>query len=301
MKRLFLLVALFIVATIGVHAQLLYKISGKNLKSPSYIVGTYHLAPHTFIDSIPGLNNVYGDIKQVYGEVVTSEMMKPENMQKMMQMMQMPDGKTLYDIYTKEEIAEIDEVVTKVIGFSLKNPMVEQQLIKLTPQTLTTQLTAVAAMKMNSGLDITKPIDMQIQNMAVEKGMKVGGLETIESQMKILYGVPMEKGKKSLLCFVRNFEAGMAQSEHLDKAYKAQDIKEVEAAMNEKLNNSCDPTEEEMNTLLYNRNNNWIKEMPEIMTSAPTLFAVGAGHLIGDKGVLTLLKNAGYKVEAVTK
>lgn len=50
MKRLFVIFALTIV-TMSASAQLLYKISGKGLSSPSYIVGTYHLAPASFADS----------------------------------------------------------------------------------------------------------------------------------------------------------------------------------------------------------------------------------------------------------
>ena len=298
MKKLIMLVALFAVATMGVRAQLLYKITGKDIKAPSYIVGTYHVAPHTFVDSIPGLKDVYGEVKQVYGEVVTSEMTNQANMMKMMNMMMMPEGKTLFDLYTEDEMKEIDAVVEKIMGVSMNNPMVKNQLQVLTPQTLSTQLTAIMAVKMNPGLDITKPIDMQLQNMALEKGLKVGGLETVESQMKILYGVPLEKGKKALLCFVRNLDAGMAQAEHMQKAYMARDIKDLESAMNEKMNNECDPSEEEMNTLLYNRNNAWLKIMHGIMQT-PTLFAVGAGHIIGEKGVLALLQKAGYTVEAV--
>ncbi len=298
MKKIFMLVALFVAATFGAHAQLLYKISGKNLKAPSYIVGTYHIAPHTFIDSIPGLKNVYGDIKQVYGEVVASEMMNQENMMKRMKMVMLPEGQTLYTIYTEDEIKEIDAIIQQVMGVSMKNPMVEKQLIQLSPQTLSTQLDVLNAMKMNPGLDISKPIDIQLQNMAIEKGLKVGGLETVESQMKILFDVPLEKGKKALLCAVRNFEASKELAKHLQDAYMSRDIKGVENAMNEKLNNECDLSEEDLNVMIYNRNNNWIKEMPAIMET-PTLFAVGAGHLVGEKGVLSLLKKAGYTVEAV--
>jgi hypothetical protein len=43
----------------GVNAQLLYKISGNGLEKPSYIVGTYHLAPGNFADSIPGLKDAF--------------------------------------------------------------------------------------------------------------------------------------------------------------------------------------------------------------------------------------------------
>jgi hypothetical protein len=39
--------------------------------------------------------------------------------------------------------------------------------------------------------------------------------------------------------------------------------------------------------------------MPRIMADKATFFAVGAGHLPGEKGVLQLLKNAGYMIEGV--
>jgi uncharacterized protein YbaP (TraB family) len=35
------------------------------------------------------------------------------------------------------------------------------------------------------------------------------------------------------------------------------------------------------------------------MEEQPTLFVVGAAHLVGKDGVLTLLKREGYKVKAV--
>ena len=55
-------------------AQLLYRISGKGLEKPSYIVGTYHLAPATFVDSIPGARAALDEVEQVCGEVDNAEM-----------------------------------------------------------------------------------------------------------------------------------------------------------------------------------------------------------------------------------
>ena len=54
-----------------------------------------------------------------------------------------------------------------------------------------------------------------------------------------------------------------------------------------------------MALLIDNRNADWAAKMPAIMAAKPTFFAVGAGHLAGPKGVLQLLKDAGYTVEAV--
>ena len=79
MKKLFLSLVLAFVSIVCANAQLLYKISHKNIEKPSYIVGTYHLAPASFIDSIPGAKDVLNAVDVVCGEVVMSEMESREN------------------------------------------------------------------------------------------------------------------------------------------------------------------------------------------------------------------------------
>ena len=69
--------------------------------------------------------------------------------------------------------------------------------------------------------------------------------------------------------------------------------------MDEKQNNACDSTPAEDAAMIYSRNADWLTKMPALMTNKPTLFAVGAAHLPGDKGVVNLLRNAGYTVDAV--
>ena len=75
-----IITALFLsMAAVNMSAQLLYKISGKGLAAPSYIVGTYHLAPSSFADSIPGMRKAMADCQQTYGELVTSQMISADS------------------------------------------------------------------------------------------------------------------------------------------------------------------------------------------------------------------------------
>ncbi|MEO5583583.1 MAG: TraB/GumN family protein, partial [Saprospiraceae bacterium] len=53
------------------------------------------------------------------------------------------------------------------------------------------------------------------------------------------------------------------------------------------------------NLFLYDRNKKWIPLMSAMMKDKSTFFAVGAGHLGGPKGVINLLKLAGYKITPV--
>ncbi len=51
--------------------------------------------------------------------------------------------------------------------------------------------------------------------------------------------------------------------------------------------------------LLYQRNINWVNKLKDLLANNTLVIAVGAGHLPGERGVINLLKKAGYKVEPV--
>ena len=90
-------------------------------------------------------------------------------------------------------------------------------------------------------------------------------------------------------------------SELVAAAYFGQSLEDLEDLTAEESDGACGSSPEEEDKLIYNRNANWAKAMPKIMAADPTLFAVGAAHLCGEKGVLALLKEQGYTVEPVKK
>jgi uncharacterized protein YbaP (TraB family) len=51
--------------------------------------------------------------------------------------------------------------------------------------------------------------------------------------------------------------------------------------------------------MLTVRNNNWVEIMPEMMKKQSNLFAVGTAHLVGENGVIELLRKQGYKITPV--
>lgn len=300
MKRIAFIVMLLAAVFTGAGAQLLYKVSGGNLSQPSYIVGTYHLAPASFVDSIAGLRNAMEQTEQVCGELEMSQMMSVEGMQKMMQAMMLPEGKTLKDILSAEEMARLNGFMTKLLGTDMSNTMVEQQMGRMTPQALNTQFTLMMYMKHTNGFDPANLFDGYFQKAAAEKGKPVTGLETLDFQIKTLFnGMSLERQKQLLMCLVDNYGYYDSMTVKLADAYFSQDIEKVKAVMDEKQNNDCDSTPAEDAAMIYNRNADWITKMPALMTDKATLFAVGAAHLPGDKGVISLLRNAGYTVDAV--
>ena len=300
MKKVILALALVLTTALSVNAQLLYKISGNGLTKPSFIIGTYHLAPISFTDSIPGLKEALVAAEQAYGELDMSDMMSAENTQKMQAAMMLPEGQTLDKLLTTEQMTRVNGLLKTLLGVDMTNPMVAQQLGKMTPHALALQMSLLMYLKKNPNFNPQETFDGYFQQVMAKAGKPVKGFETIDFQVEVLLkGTPMKRQIEELMCSVDNQEWYEEVADEIVNAFFSQDMKAIETAFDKKMNNSCDDTPEVRDRLIYNRNANWLKVMPQIMKEKSTFFAVGAGHLVGDKGVLTGLKNAGYTVEGV--
>ena len=293
------LVAVFTVA--GANAQLLYKISGKDLTAPSYIIGTHHLANVGFVNKIAGVKDALTSTEQVYGEVRWDDMTNPDSLKVMQAAMMLPDGQSLKTVLSAEQYKKLDAVITQMMGVGLSNPQVGAQMGKMSPAALSTQLQVLMFMQKHMGeYDPSSTFDQYFQAQAKHNNEPVGGLETLAFQTNLLYkGSDMKRQVEQLMCLLDNQEFYEQMMESMTDAFYAQDLDALKAAMDKKLGGTCDSTPEELAQLIDNRNADWAKKMPAIMAAKPTFFVVGAGHLPGAKGVLQLLKDAGYPVEAV--
>lgn len=300
MKKIILVLLVALFATANSDAQLLYRISGKDLKKASYVFGTFHIANTPFVEKVAGVRQALDETSQVYGEVKWDDMTNADSLRAIQAHMVLPAGKTLKTLLPAEQYKKLDKFLTKYMGVGLSNPMVEQQMGTMQPAALLTQLTMLQYLSAHMGeFDPTNTIDQYFQLQAKNNNEKIGGLETLSYQMEVLFGAPLKRQTELLGCFLDNPDYSAQLAERMAKAYYAQDINALADIMNEKYSTTCDATPEEQDALIYNRNADWARKMPSIMAAAPTLFVVGAGHLPGDRGVLSLLKKAGYSVEAV--
>ena len=301
MKRIVMTMAACVVAAVSINAQLLYKISGNDLEKPSYIIGTHHLANVGFVEKINGVKEALTETEQVYGELKWDAMANPDSLKAMQERMMLPEGQTLKTILTPEQYKRLDAFMTAKMGAGMSNPMVEAQMGKLTPMALVTQFQVLLFLMNHMGeFDPSSTFDQYFQAQAQKNNLPCGGLETMSFQAQVLYGsTPMERQVEQLMCLIDNEQFNVQMLEEMTKAFYAQDLDALKKAMDVKLGTSCDSKPEEEAALIDNRNADWLTKMPAIMKQAPTFFAVGAGHLPGEKGVLQLLRNAGYTVEGV--
>ena len=76
--------------------------------------------------------------------------------------------------------------------------------------------------------------------------------------------------------------------------YKTQDVDSMY-----RVTNQAPELMEAENELLVKRNSKWIPVMKNSMQQSSCFFAVGAAHLGGDIGVISLLRKQGYTVKPV--
>lgn len=299
MKKALLLAAALIVSLTYAQAQILYRISGNGLESPSYIVGTYHLAPSSFADSIPGMAKAIESTNQVCGELDMMDAFKPENSARLLKSQMLPEGVTLSSLFTAEQLKRLNTLLLEVMGTNLEDEAFAAQMERMSPVALSTSLTLAAYMKESGAFNPMDLIDNYFQMLALQNGKAVKGFETVDFQMEVLYGAPLEKQVNDLMCLVDHFDNANEMVNLITTAYFSQDLKQIEEALEQESTIDCGTTPEDEDVLINNRNSNWVEMMPEMMAEQPTLFVVGAAHLCGEKGVLKLLEKAGYTVEGV--
>lgn len=261
---------------------LLWKISGKNLSKPSYLFGTIHILCADNIELSTNLRNAIGASDRVYLELDMDNMFE---MLGVLGKMKMRNDTTLADLLSEDEYNTVKTFFKNQSGL-IPFSVLETYKPMLAASTL-----------MQASLDCNKQVAMEqlVMKEAKAKRKDVKGLETMAYQMSIFDSIPYSMQAKQLYNYVNDYEKGKdnKEFEELTTAYLSQELDKLEAITKKEDAGMSNFTE----ILLYRRNEAWAKKMEELMATQSLVVAVGAGHLPGDRGVISLLRKLGYTVE----
>ena len=294
MKKSILLATLVALFTLSTNAQLLWEVSGNGLNKPSYLFGTCHVATVKMTDSIPGFNDALTNCDAVYGEIEKGDIAGAQ--QAMMAAIMAPADSTLSKVIDQASLAKADSVFRA----TTQGMVSISQLETLKPAYVSTQLALIMIMQSFPGFNPMEQIDFAIQGKASQLGKALGGFETTEYQLNILYGKPISEQAESLVRTLAKLESAKASGIALAEAYKRQDLNGVFNCIIKEQNDSDEPEwkkQRSIDELIYNRNAAWAKKLQELMPEKSLLVVVGAGHLPGERGLIDLLQKAGYTVE----
>lgn len=268
---------------------LLWKIEHKDLQNPSYLFGTIHMIPQEDFFLPAGLEEAFEKSERVVFEIDMDDMSDMGSLMGMMSGLMMKDGMTLKKLLSPTEYEEVSTYF-EAMGmpmFLLGNvkPMFLSMLAEVNLDPTAMQSEEIVS------------YEMALYDKANESSKQVGGLETMAYQMSLFDSIPYKDQAVMLLDAVRGTNQESDMFEETVELYKLQKI-EAMVAMVGDLENSGDANYEDV--LLNNRNRNWIPAMKKKMSKASIFFAVGAGHLGGQQGVIRLLRKEGYTVTPVS-
>ena len=279
MTRKIIFIVTIAMIAFAANSQILWKISGNGLEHDSYVMGTHHVAPLWMLDSIAGFNEAFSSCVQVYGEVEMEEA-GIEMAVRMQKYMIAPKDSLLTSLYDKEELRVLETGVRKYFNVPV------EQVAMLKPAALMTQIAVMLSAEAFEGFNPEKPIDGVIQEMAKEQNKAVNGFETAEEQLHLLFDTPIAEQAEDLLAMFKE------EQKYID-FYVTQDLNGLYEVM---LDPEFGMTEAEAAVLMENRNERWMEQLKSILPKKATFIVVGAGHLPGEKGLLSLLQEEGYEV-----
>ncbi len=297
-KSLFALTALFFMLSCTGqlkidNSSLLWEISGNGLEKPSYLFGTHHLVPITFLDSVPGVKTAFENTEQTVGELDMSNMLEMQ-MQIMSESI-LPEGISYNSLLSEDDMTLLDNTLISLLGTGIA------QLGAFKPALLSNLISVSLYQQFYPSLSNDMSMDQYFQEEALMRTRPVIGLELTEDQIYILLNSQnLERQAELLMCMVKNPDILKEQMDELQDAYYSQDINALlELSDKELPNDPCPSTEEEKDLINKDRNKKWLEKLPTIMTDKSSFIAVGCLHLPGEYGLIEGLRNLGYTVEPI--
>ena len=258
---------------------LLWEVSGKGLKKASYIFGTFHLMCKNDIQFSPQLKIGVANADVVYLEM---DMDDPAILLGGFMMMNMKDGKQLKDLYSKEDY----EKVYAFFKDTLHMPMA------LLQRTKPFFLAAMLYPKMMPCKTVSG-VEEELMKLAKQNKKEIKGLETMEFQAAVFDSIPYQEQAMELLKSIDSLAQYQKYFDTMITVYKTQRLVEIEKLFKD----SEFGMEEHQDILLNDRNKNWVVQLKTLMKNESVFTAVGAAHLVGQNGLISLLRKEGYTLK----
>lgn len=261
--------------------SLLWEITGKGLQKPSYLFGTFHMMCSSDIHFSENLKTALISTNEVYFEMDLDDL---SEMMSALFLMNMQHGQTLKDLYDSANYVKVQ----RFFQDTLLLPFVALQRMK--PAFLESMLfTKMLPCSQLSG------VDEELLKIAAANKKQVRGFETMAFQAAVFDSIPYQLQAGSLLQSIDSLQWGKVKFQRMLDTYKRQQLDSLEVLLQE--DNGLDAMNEEL--LLNSRNRNWVVKLNTILKSQAIFVAVGAAHLVGKNGLLSLLRIEGYGLRPI--
>lgn len=287
MKTLFrniltLIITFFLSFTAGAQntKSLLWAVSGKGMKEKSYLFGTIHLiCPQDYVWT-DAMKQSLNKSKEVCFEM---DMDDPNIMLQIAAGMIDQSGKKLKDYFSPADYEKLERYVKDSLGMNIE---LFQQMKPVALQTIFTTQSS----------DCSAPVSYEnnIMEAAKTSHKEITGLETVSEQLDLFDNLPVDSVIKEIVELLNGKNNDNGEYKKLVTAYKNQDLPALS-----KLIKESGASDKDLDGFLDVRNEKWVPRIIDKMDKTSVFFAVGAGHLYGEHGLIALLKKEGYTVTPI--
>lgn len=265
----------------------LWKVFSDSGKNCSYLLGTSHIMPSNYIDSIPGLLSILDEV-----DVVMLECSNYEDTLSRITPDRLPDGQDYLTLF------RCKDDYNYFIDFLYDHRSMNLHFQRLSPG-------YISLILVQKGIQLALPesfcgIERSLENWAIIKGKQRRFLESGSKSFEYASAyytndgrMPLSEQADTLLNIMKSFDRDVFEMKECLASISNITFKDYyNIGYNTLSENS--PIYDK---LVKRRNIEWIKIIEPSMLEGQCLIAVGDGHLRGKYGILKLLKEKGFRIE----
>lgn len=253
-------------------------------QSTLYLAGTFHILQPSDYPLPPEFDSAFGDAAVLVFEADVAQLQTPQTQQAMLSGM-FNNGTKLQDQLSTETWSRLEEALAKH-----KIPLAQFNDFKVGMVIMALTLAEFKAMGFTAdGVDAT------FHDKALKKSKSLKFLETVQQQITFLTDMGADNPEQVVRYTLDDLANLPEYAARLKSAWRKGDLKTLEKYG---LNDLESQYVQIYQSLIVNRNENWLKQIDGFIKTAETeAIFVGALHLPGKDGLIARLREKGYSVK----
>ena len=248
-------------------------------------MGSLHVLTADYYPLPPVITEAFEESTILVEEVDLAELESPATLALIMERATLPGTATIETVVSSETVSIIESRAAEA-GLPVA------ALKRMKPWMVAVTLLGIELRK--AGFDPSLGLDRHFFDKARTAGKSVIGLETAAFQIERFDGLPARLQEEMLLETLNDIDRQRQNAKRLADSWAVGDTTILEAI----LLNDVRQSPEIYDRLLTERNRQWLPTVERCFTSTPPCFVVvGAAHLVGPEGLVSMLASKGYKVE----
>ena len=262
----------------------LWKVQSRT--STVYVLGSVHFAKKDIYPLNQKIEDAFDQSDSLVVEANVNDINKID-IQKLMEQAVYPENDTLEKHVSSETLESLEKETGGLgIPFELLN--------RQKPWFVAMTLVSLETIKL--GLDPHLGIDKYFLSKAEGK-KKILELESMDYQVSLLSGFSDKEQELFLISTLKDLNIMGQEVNQLTQAWMSGDTKSMESILMRSIleDNRLSPIFEK---LIFERNRRMVTKIEDFLRTKETYFViVGAGHLVGNQGVVELLRGKGYPIK----